>query len=255
MKTHANLTLTLGFMIACALFGSLVALLIVIYPPTGTQDYVFRKPLVGTVFLLVCAAGSLAAVVPRRCSMAHAARIPKGPVDSDGRTGFSVSTEGHHPNCGRFSAHTVRFNGTLHCAACMGLFSGGVAAMVIATVYFFFGLSAGPVGLPALVLGELGLGLGLVQFKFRGCTRCVVNVLFVLGGSLMLIAVDQLVGVLFVDVFVTSLIVLWILVRVMLSQWDHHRICVNCGFSCEKERKKDVLPSSATQTVEGTDDD
>jgi len=254
MKARANLNLTLRFMIACSLFGSLVTLLMVVYPPTTAQDFFWRKPLVGSIFLLICAWGSLTAVSPRKCSMAHETQIGRALIDSDVKTGFPVSSEGHHPGCGGFSAHIIRFRGTRYCAACTGLFIGGVIAMIVTSLYFFFGLSAGPVSFPAVLVGQLGLVSGLMQFKLKGWTRSAANVLFVLGSSLMLIGVDQLVGSVFVDTYVIGLVMLWILTRVMISQWDHRRICLSCGFSCTTESKVRVLPS-ATQPVQGADDD
>jgi hypothetical protein len=253
MKTRANLNLTLGFMIACSLFGSLVVLLMVAYSPTTMQDYFWRKPLVGSIFFLICVGGSLVAVSPRNCSRAHETQMVETLMDSNVRTGFSVSSEGHHPNCGRFSAHTIRFRGTSYCAACTGLLIGGVVAVIVTALHFFFGLNSDSVSFPAIVVGQLGLGLGLIQFKFSGCLRSAANLLFVLGGSFMLIGVDQLVGSVFIDVYVTGLVVLWILTRIMISQWDHHGICISCGFFCGTKRKVRVL-TSATQPVQSADD-
>jgi hypothetical protein len=118
-------------------------------------------------------------------------------------------------------------------------------AMSVIVLYFFFGLSAELIGVPAVLIGQLGPALGLVQFKFKGWTRLGANVLFVLGSCLMLIGIDELVRNVFVDVYVTGLILIWILTRVMISQSDHHRICLTCGFSCRTERKVGVLASSA----------
>lgn len=253
MKARANLNLTLGFMIACSLFGSLIILLIVAYPPMTMQDYFWRKPFIGSIFFLICAGGSLLAATPRNCSMAHETRTIRTLMDSDVKTGFPVTSEGHHPNCGRFSAHTIRFRGTSYCAACTGLLIGSVAAMILTALYFFFGLNSESVSCPAIVVGQLGLGSGLIQFKLGSWTRSAANLLFVIGGSFMLIGADQLVGSVFVGIYVTGLIVLWILTRVMISQWDHHRICVICGFSCGIEKKVGVL-ASTTQPVQSADD-
>jgi hypothetical protein len=132
------------------------------------------------------------------------------------------------------------------------LFIGGVAAMFVTALHFFFELNLGSLSFPAIVVGQLGLGIGLLQFKFAGWIRSAANLLFVLGGSLMLIGVDQLVGSVFVDVYVTGLVVLWILTRIMISQWNHLGICIDCGFSCGTERKVRVL-APATQPVESAD--
>lgn len=245
MKAHVEPNLILRLMIVCSLLGSCIILLMIIYPPATMRDYFWRKPFVGSVLSLICAGGSLLAVSPRTCSATHKPQMIETSGNSDTKTDCPVSSEGHHPNCGRFSGHTVQFKGTSYCAACTGLFIGGIMAMSVIVPYFFFGLSAELIGFPAVLIGQLGPVLGLVQFKFKGWTRLGANVLFVLGSCLMLIGIDQLVRSVFVDAYLTGLILVWILTRVMISQWDHHRICLTCGFSCRTERKVGVLASSA----------
>jgi hypothetical protein len=253
MKARTEPNLILRFMIACSLLGLLIILLMIIYPPATTQNSLWRKPFVGSVFFLICAGGSFVAVSPRTCSAAHKTQIAETSKDSNVKTVFPVSSEGHHPDCGRFSAHTIRFNGASYCAACTGLLIGGITAMSVTVLYFFLGLNAEAIGFPAVLIGLFGPVLGLVQFKFRSWTRLVANMLFVLGSSLMLIGIDQLVRSVFVDLYLTGLVLMWILTRVMISQWDHHRICLKCGFSCRTERKVGVLASS-TQPVQSADD-
>ena len=254
MKTRANPNLTLEFMIACSLFGSLITLMMVAYPTTTAQDYFWRKPLIGSVFLLICAWGSLTAVSPRKCSMAHETRMTRALMNSNVRTGLPVSSEGHHPDCGEFSAHVIRFGGTSYCAACAGLLAGGIIAIVMTSLYFFFELNLGLAGFPAVLVGQLGLVSGLTQFKLKSWTRSAANLLFVLGSSLMLIGIDQLVGSVLVDTYVIGLVILWILTRVMISQWDHRRTCLSCDFSCTTETKASILPPAA-HPIQGADDD
>ena len=245
MRTRAERNLILRFMIVCSLLGSFIILLMVIYPPATMRDYFWRKPFVGSVLFLICAVGSLVAVSPTSCSATHKMQMIETSKDSDVKTDSPVSSEGHHPDCGRFSSHTIQFKGTSYCAACTGLLIGGIMAMSLTVLYFFSGLSAELIGFPALLTGQLGLVLGLVQFKFKGWTRVSANVLFALGSCLMLIGIDQLVRSVFVDVYLTGLILVWIITRVMISQWDHYRICLRCGFSCRTERKVSVSASSA----------
>jgi hypothetical protein len=254
MKTRAEPNLMLRFMIACSLLGSFMILLMIIYRPATTMDYLWRKPFVGSIFFLVCAGGSLVAVSPKKCSAVHKAQMVETLQDSSVKADSHVSSRGHHPDCGRFSAHTVRFRGTSHCAACTGLFIGSVIAMSLTVLYFFFGLNAGAISLPAILIGQSGLVLGLVQFKLKNWIRLIANTLFVMGGFLMMVGIDQLLRSVFVDVYLTGLVVVWILTRVMISQWDHYRVCLRCGFSCSSERKVGVLASS-TKPVQSADDE
>jgi hypothetical protein len=240
MKKNTPQNFTLYFMVACSLFGSSTILLMTIYPPAAVQDYLWRKPLVGSILLLMCVGGSLAAVFPRSCLVAHETRMVKASMNSSVKTNFPVSSEGHHPDCGRFSAHTVRFRGASHCAACTGLLVGGVTATIVAVLYFFFRLNAVSVGYPGILMGQLGLASGLIQFKLRSWTRSAANLLFVLGGSLLLVGVDQLFRSVFIDIYAVGLVLLWILTRVMVSQWDHRGICLRCGLSCGTENAREL---------------
>lgn len=166
----------------------------------------------------------------------------------------SVASEGHHPDCGRFSNHTIQLRGNSYCAACTGLLIGGIMAMSVTVLYFFLGLNVAAIDFPAVLAGQFGLALGLMQFKFKSWIRLGANVLFVLGSCLILIGMDKLLHSVFVDVYLIGLILVWILTRVMISQWDHCRICLACGFSCGKENKVGVSAPSSKR-VESADDE
>jgi hypothetical protein len=85
-----------------------------------------------------------------------------------------------------------------------------------------------------VLLGSLGVGIGLFQFKFRSFVRLLMNVIFVLGALMVLIGIDMIVYSLFFDFFVICLIVFWLLTRILLSQLDHKIICSSCGVeNCE----------------------
>ena len=243
MKALAEPNLILRFMVACSLFGMCTVILMIIFKPATMQDIFWRKPLVGSVLFLISAGGSLSAVSPRTCSTTHRTQMVETSKGSDVKTD-SVSSEGHHPDCGRFSNHTIQFRSNSHCAACTGLLIGGIMTMSVTVLYFFLGLNAGAIGFPAVLTGQFGPALGFMQFKFKSWIRLIANVLFVVGSCMILIGIDKLVQNVLVDVYVTGLILLWILTRVMISQWDHYRICLACGFSCGTERKVGVSASS-----------
>ena len=257
MKASAEPNLILRFMVACSMFGWCTVILMMIFPPATVQDVFWRKPLIGSVLFLICAGGSLAAVSPRTCSAAHRTQKVEtskgsGDVETD-----SVSSKGHHPDCGRFSNHTIQFRGNYYCAACTGLLIGGVMAMAVIVLYFFLRLSAEALGFPAVIAGQFGPVLGLIQFKFKSWIRLCANVFFVFGSCLILIGIDKLVYNVLVDLYLICLILVWILTRVMISQWDHYRICLACGFSCGTERaeRKVGLSASSSQRVKSPDEE
>ena len=150
-----------------------------------------------------------------------------------------IRSTSHHPDCGKFSAHTININGHTLCAACTGLLLGGIIAIIGALVYFFAGLHVEIAAFTIVLIGAVAMVLGFFQLAFRGFIRLTLNTLFVLGAFLILVGIDELIGSLFVDFFVEAYIVFWIFARIQLSQWDHWKICSNCESPCEiREARK-----------------
>lgn len=230
--------LMLIFAVSVSLFGLFASLVFALHPPTMQEDFLWRKPLIGLVFGLICVSGVFAAFFPRRCSGALHFRKGKENLTSDV---VSIPLKGHHPNCGRFSAHVITVSGHRLCAACSGLCLGALSALIGTVFYFFGGWHIYEMSFRVVVIGVVAMILGFFQLKFRGFIRLSLNTLFVLGAFLILVGVDELVQSLFVDLFLIALIVFWILTRIMLSQWDHSRTCLNCESPCEIRRsdKKD----------------
>ena len=79
-----------------------------------------------------------------------------------------------------------------------------------------------------VVLGVVGTVFGLFQFVFNSLVRLFANTVFVVSTLLILIGVDAAVQNLFFDLFVVCLIAFWLFTRILLSQWDHERICFDC---------------------------
>jgi hypothetical protein len=142
--------------------------------------------------------------------------------------------KGHHLTCGNFTAHTFQIKSTIFCAACIGLLLGGLLTLTGTILYFFFNWNITEYGAHLVIVGVLGVGFGLFQHKFSGLIRLSINTAFVLGTFLILIAIDEIVHSLMVDLFVVSLILFWLFTRVSLSQWDHEKICSDCRVvNCE----------------------
>ena len=140
--------------------------------------------------------------------------------------------KGHHPDCGRFSDHTITFSKRVDCAACSGLASGAFLAFLGAVFYFFGGNVSAETGKPMLIAGSILVPLGLAQLKSKGFVRLSLNVAFVCGAFLVLVGVDILARNLTLDLYVIGLIGLWIWTRIILSEWDHARICRSCRQDC-----------------------
>lgn len=231
MRQTIRPTLILIFTISVSLFGLFTSLMLALCPPVIKESFLWRKPLIGLIFSLICVLGIFAAVFPRRCSGTfHFRKEERNPTIGNAPP---TALKGHHPDCGKFSAHVIHINKRRLCAACTGLSLGASIVLVGTAFYFFGGWHVNEMSFPVVVIGVVGMLLGLLQLKFRGFIRLSLNTLFVLGAFLVLVGIDALVQSLFIDMFLIALIVFWILTRIMLSQWDHSRICQNCESKCE----------------------
>jgi hypothetical protein len=241
MRQRARLSILLAFVVSVSLFGAFTTLLLALYPPALKEDFSWRKPLTGSIYALICMSGIMAVFFPKKCSETFhpqkTARTTYLNVENSDAHEVFITFKGHHPDCGKFSAHTIHSGCSFHCAACTGLLTGAIIALALTTPYFFLGLNIGQLSLPAVLAGELGLIFGFAQFRFKGYLRLVINAFFVLGTSLILIGVDTRAESVYVDLYSTGLIIFWLLTRILISQWDHWKIWLECGQYCETERK------------------
>lgn len=233
MKTETKPPFMMKFALFVSLFGLFTTLFMMAYPPKVQADLFLRKPLIGSAFIVICAAGTAAALSPRKCSMSFDTHVPKATFMQESKIVSSVGSKAHHPKCGRFSAHTIRFKDTSYCAACSGLVVGAFLAVAMSVAYFFLGLSIGGFNLLYLAIAPLGPPVGFIQFTFKGWVRAAANAFFVFGSSLIVIGIDQRIGNFFVDLYMIVLIVFWIMTRIAISQWDHSRICLICNYHCK----------------------
>ena len=235
-KRLSNKTLTL--FLATSIFGLLTTLTLVTTKPIVYEDYSWRKPLIGSLFSAICIAGIIAAFRPNKCSERFE---PEETQSSELDRLPDQQMKGHHPDCGRFSDHTITFSKRVVCAACSGLASGAFLAFLGAAFYFFGGNVSAETGKPMLIAGSILVLLGFCQLKFKGFVRLSLNVAFVCGAYLVLIGVDVLAGNLLLDLYVISLVGLWIWTRIILSERDHTRICRLCKQDC-RLRKLQLVP-------------
>jgi hypothetical protein len=233
MKTETRPPFMMKFTLFVSLFGLLTTFLMMMYPPKVPADLFLRKPLIGFTFIVICAAGIAAALSPRRCSTSFVAHAPKAKSIQESKIVSAAASKAHHPDCGRFSAHTIRFRRTDYCAACTGLVAGASLAVAMSLAYFFFGLSTAGFSLPYVAIGQLGLLVGFIQFTFKRWVRVAANAFFVFGSSLIVIGIDQHIGSFFVDLYMMGLVLFWIMTRITISQWDHSRICLICNYQCK----------------------
>jgi hypothetical protein len=241
MPNRMRSSLILIFTISVSLFASLTTLMLALNPPKSQSNFTWRKPLIGSLFALICISGTLAAFFPNRCSETFYLPKTDEPAISEAKTlgnnQGSVALKGHHPDCGRFSAHVISAGEHVYCAACAGLLLGAFITLIGSALYFFCGWDIGQFGFPAVLVGQIGIVLGFIQFRFKGYARTTVNAFFVLAAFLTLVGIDKLTENTLIELYLVVSIVFWLLTRILISQWDHWRICYECELRCGTEKK------------------
>jgi len=229
------------FSIGVSLFGSATVLTLALISSTSTDTIVWQKPLIGSLFILICATGIIAAFKPQKCSGSSHSRQQQEPVTAPSDNGSvhvaSAKLKGHHPDCGKFTVHTIMSGNRVFCAACVGLLLGASIAIACAVLYFFALLEMGTASFWAVIVGQAGALVGLAQLRFKSYARSAANTAFVVGSFLTLAGIDNLLSNIYADLFVLALIVFWLFTRISTSQWDHSRTCRECSLPCTfKER-------------------
>ncbi|MEM3627190.1 MAG: hypothetical protein QXZ25_04115 [Candidatus Bathyarchaeia archaeon] len=233
-KTSHNLLVLLA--IGLSIMGAFMPLPLALYSPTARETNIWWKPVIGSFLALICLFGIFIISFPERCSKNfHPLKTGELAISEAENSAFhatSISFKGHHPDCGNYSAHVICIDGRVFCAACTGLFLGALIVLAGTILYFFVGWNFFEFGLWSVLVGQVGVDLGFFQFKFRGYARLVVNTFFVVANFLILAGVDALAQNAFIDLYLVALILFWLFTRILVSQWDHWRICHTCELRC-----------------------
>jgi hypothetical protein len=252
MTERAQPRFTILFSIIVSILGLIITSGLALNPAqTAQTSFSWRKPLVGSIFSLICLFGIAVALSPGKCILGKHGK--EGSTVS-GLSGSDIpDVRGHHYNCGKFRAHTIHLDEYILCAACTGLLFGGLGAILGTAVYFFAGYGMGKSAFLTVLIGMSGISVGFFQLKFRGFVRMMLNVSFVLGAFLVLAGIDELTGSLLADLFSIALIAFWLFTRILLSQWDHRNICKTCHATCELSGKRKWGLISSVPSVHGAD--
>ena len=240
---HHNLT-TLS-LVSLSLIGLILASILLFYTP-ATQDYTWRRLIIGSTYALICIFGSIAVFFPKKCSGTispkNAQAAPKmfdnvSRLDERKTTtlfGFKL-THGHHPSCDSFSDHEFQIGEKTFCAGCTGLLIGALISLVTVSAYFLSQVQLSKVVIPLVGFGFTAVLVGLLTPIFiarRSATRLTTNALFILGMSSILVGADASLHNMQIDLYLIALDALWLTTRISLSQLSHKRICMDCTRKC-----------------------
>jgi len=242
MQLRLSFDILLHYFLISISFLGLCFLPILTFNNTHTStliDAPLQRALVGLIFGGICLLGIIAAIFPSRCSqMLHLGRHNNS-LHYKSKKNIrrkKLRIRGHHPTCDNFSGHIIQFGGKIYCAGCLGMIIGGVIVLLGGVFYFSAWLYLKEVALIIFWLGFFGVAIGFLHytlFNLRGIIRFFFNILFVLGSFFLFIGIDMIANNLALDLFVLTLVIYWIIIRIIISQQRHQRICMLCDLkSC-----------------------
>ena len=190
-----------------------------------TDKVPFQNVYTGSIYAVICVAGIVLGLHPPR--FAKRGSITREEVVA---TGY----KGHHPTCGRFTSHVIRFQNRTLCAGCSGLVVGAVLSLA-GSLYFFFDLQLGEASIIIYIVGMVFIAMGIFQYSLLktsyGAVHFFTNVLFVVGTMFLLIGFNEINGSVLVF-YLFAIMIFWIIARIVHSQVEHDRICLQCGRRC-----------------------
>ena len=229
-EPEASLNFFFKFAVVVSIFGLVSVPLLLSQSNKFQIDFFFSKPLIGSLYAGICLLGISAVFYTKKCEKTF---MFKKQSELRGHEDHSILSgkmrfRGHHPDCEKFSANRITIQKATLCSACTGLLVGAVGALIGTFLYFFVGIVPPLADSRVLLVGYAGMLLGLVQFKFGGYVKLMANALFVLGSFVTLTTADLLGRNLLMDLYVLGLILFMLLARILISEWNNKRICVNC---------------------------
>jgi len=197
-------------------------------------SFPFQKEITGMIFVIICLLGILIGVFPSKCLGILHFRIPNV-ASRKKEQNVSKMTEGkfsgHHPTCHQFKSHVLHLKGKTFCVGCTGLVIGAIISIFGSLLYFFLDFYV-KYDIFVFLLGFFGVFCGLLQYRIpkmdSSKAHLFLNVTFVLGTFLLLIGVDKITSNFFLELYLLIIILFWIITRIILSQFEHKRICAVC---------------------------
>jgi len=236
LKKLAKVDIISSFYLAISLLGLGLLAILTFNQTVPKTDFTWQKPLVGSIFSVICIFGIIVGLSPSSCSqITHfktAERRNSHIAKRSNNEETSIAFRGHHPICGNFASHVLSFGNRILCAGCTGLVTGAVLSLTGSLLYFFIGFSIGEFGVLVFWLGFLGVLCGLLQYKLpisNSYMHFILNVIFVLGVFLLLVGVNSANESLTLDLYFLALSVYWILTRIELSRAEHRKKCISCS--------------------------
>lgn len=226
---------TAYYYVAYSIIAATIILIITNMSKRETVDP-FYKMLLGVTFISCCLLGILYAFHPHWLGGVFHCQQSKQSKTNENKE--KKKFKGHHPECDKFSLHTISVGGETYCAGCLGLSIGSFFAIFFTLTYLF------------LIPGQLEvvqqrilvfLGLGIVFFVYaemffpirNPLAHGIANVLLIMSFCIITFGIFEITGNIFYGLIAVVFSILWLDTRVQLSRLNHARICLRCEESCK----------------------
>ena len=231
------------FLVVVSFFGLFIISVLSFRPPAPQENFVWRKPLIGSMFASICVLGILAVFFPNNCSRVFDFGKEEKPRNRfyGFKRSIAVSKSktsvlrGHHPMCGHFSSHVFHVGDKIFCATCSGLFLGALIVLGGVALYNLGNLQTEQNAFSLVWVGIIGVIFGLLQSPLltfhRSFVRVFSSAFLAVGAFLILVGIDELARNVALNVFLIFMIVLWLMTRISLSQLEHEKICSTCSLA------------------------
>ena len=219
-------------------------LVLAAHQPRGSLARVDQldRSMVAAAFALVCVVGLSMALSPNWIGRVFR-QAPHGPppvaagpdVDDDGMP--RRARVGHHPDCGRFDGHRLRWGEGALCAGCTGLAAGSVAGIGLSIALALVPFTLDDAWARALLYGGIALVLAdLVTDIVPGrpaAAHAALDALMVVGAFMAALGTLWSTRSLGYGLLAVLVAVMWVDTRVTLSAWRHIDTCGRCPEQCK----------------------
>jgi hypothetical protein len=220
-------------MLILAAIAAILLLFIIISDNQCTQVTKNDRLLVGSLFIIINLGGIYSAFRPGRLKRLF---LKPNDMKTTIKTKSNISLAGHHPVCKPFEKHSFQYKNSIICTGCYGLSAGSIIAIITISIYLYSNMTlAFNFSIILLSAGFTLLVINYIETLWYHDTilfHLVSNCLLIIGFLFIVISTTEITGEASYGITATIFSVLWLDVRIHLSQYKHRRICQLCPKDC-----------------------
>lgn len=220
-------------LILAAIAAILLLVIIIIFNNKSSQLPNNERLLIGLLFIMISLAGIYSAYRP--------GRLKRLMLKSDDRkypitTKPTIRLAGHHPVCDQFKNHSFQYKNSEFCTGCFGLTVGSIIAIISICLYLYYSIEL--TNFFSIILLSAGFTLVLLNYIetlwYHNSIQfhLISNALLIIGFLFIVISSSEITAEASYGLIAIIFSVLWLDVRIHLSQNKHRRICQLCPKDC-----------------------